>query len=67
MLNGRKVVRPATPGRIAARLAWAKLYDSPPQATTWAALDALHAAGWRLAAPRDALPPGEGLAPVALL
>jgi hypothetical protein len=52
---------------LPAVIRWGKLYDMPPQATTWEYLGDLHKAGWKLMAPGSALPPGIGSAPVTLL
>lgn len=46
---------------------WGKLYDMPPQATTWQYLGDLYNAGWQLVAPGTALPAGSGDVPVRLL
>ena len=53
-----------TPKDVSAVIRWGKLYDTPPQATTWHSLLDLHKAGWQLAAPGTALPSGTGDAPV---
>jgi len=50
---------------IDAEIRWATLYDTPPQATTGQCLGDLHRAGWKLAAPRMAIP--SGAPPVRLL
>ena len=50
-----------------AALRWGQLYATPPQATNWACLGGLQAAGWSLAAPGTALPIGTGAARVRLL
>ncbi len=52
---------------LPAVIRWGKLYDMPPQATTWEYLGDLRKAGWHLAAPASALPGGAGTAPVTLL
>jgi hypothetical protein len=52
---------------LPAVIRWGKLYDMPPQATTWEYLGDLHKAGWKLMAPGTALPTGIGSAPVTLL
>jgi hypothetical protein len=52
---------------LPAVIRWGKLYDTPPQATTWQYLGDLQRAGWKLMAPGLALPPGLGSATVTLL
>jgi hypothetical protein len=52
---------------VPAILRWGELYTTQPQATTWQSLSILHRAGWRLVAPRNALPSGSGDATVTLL
>ena len=52
---------------LPAIIRWGKLYDMPPQATTWEYLGDLHKTGWKLIAPSTALPPGVGSVPVTLL
>jgi hypothetical protein len=55
------------PPDVPAVIRWGKLYDMPPQATTWEYLGDLHKVGWKLMAPGTALPPGVGSAPVTLI
>ena len=51
-----------------ASLRWARLYETQPQATTPQCLDELHQAGWRMAAPRGAIPRSDyARAPITLL
>ena len=52
---------------VRAVIRWGKLYDMPPQATTWQYLGDLYRGGWQLAAPGTALPGGTGDVPVRML
>lgn len=52
---------------IPATLRWGALFETPPQATTPQSLRALQAAGWRMAAPRNAIPNDAGTPAITLL
>jgi hypothetical protein len=55
------------PPAIPATLRWGALFETPPQATTPQSLRELHAAGWRMAAPRTAIPNDAGTPAITLL
>jgi hypothetical protein len=52
---------------IPATLRWGALFETPPQATTPQSLRELHAVGWRMAAPRTAIPNDAGTPAITLL
>ncbi|MBL6614707.1 MAG: hypothetical protein ISP49_04525 [Reyranella sp.] len=52
---------------IPATLRWGTLFETPPQATTPQSLRQLQAAGWRMAAPRTAIPNDAGTPAITLL
>lgn len=52
---------------IPATLRWGALFETPPQGTTPQSLRALQAAGWRLVAPRSAIPNDAGTPAITLL
>jgi hypothetical protein len=56
-----------TPPAISASVRWGELFDTPPQATTPQSLRELSAVGWRMAAPRAAIPSDAGTPAITLL